>query len=92
MLAGKFYLSLEYEDDEVVRKVGFHDGFSAVKGQIAYACDVVVVVVDQFCAVFVGYEAVILHFSLKNIFVCVNVVKSPCWGRKRTNTKQKDKK
>ena len=60
--AGQFYFSLEDEDYEVVREVGLHYGFSVVKRQVAYACDMVVVVIDQFCAVFVGYEAVVLHF------------------------------
>ena len=62
VLAGELNLSFKDEDHEVVREMRLHYGFSTVKGQVAHACDMVVFIINQFCAVFVGYETVILHF------------------------------
>ena len=70
VLAGDFCLAFEDEDYEMVVEVGLQDGFTFVERYMAYACDMVAVVVDHFGAVFVGYEAVILHEILcwsKNI-------------------------
>ena len=71
VLAGNFCLAFEDENHKMVIEVGFQDGFTFVERYIAYACDMAVVVIDQFSAVFVGYETVILHkilYGSKNIF------------------------
>ena len=67
VLAGDFCLAFEDEDHEVVVEVGFQDGFSFFKGNVGYSCDVIIVVVDEFRAVLVGYEAVILHENLNAV-------------------------
>ena len=60
--AGDFDLAFEHEYDEVVLELGLDDGFVLVQREEGYTCYVVVVFVDQFGAVFVRNEAVILHF------------------------------
>lgn len=78
-LAGVFCdldLAFEHEDDEVVREVSLHYGFSKIKREVADTGYVVVVVIDQFSAAVVGYETVVLHktcYVLKNIFVFATV-------------------
>ena len=67
VLAGDYRLAFEDEDHEVVVEVGFQDGFSFFKGNVGYSCDVIIVVVDEFRAVLVGYEAVILHETLNAV-------------------------
>jgi hypothetical protein len=65
----------------VVLKMGFDDGFVFVQREVGHACDVVVVLVDQFHAVFVRYEAVVFHFrgGLKNIFCFVTFYPIVCY-------------